>query len=67
MRSSAKDVQVSVVALTDLLPNLWMQALSINNTGNEIRIVATNPEIQLPVRTRRYRLKQFAQYNGQWK
>jgi len=28
---SAKDVQVSVVALTDLLPNLWLQALSINN------------------------------------
>jgi hypothetical protein len=28
---SARDVQVSVVALTDLLPNLWLQALSINN------------------------------------
>jgi hypothetical protein len=28
---SAKDVQVSVVALTDLLPNLWLETLSTNN------------------------------------
>jgi len=30
---SAKDVQVSVVTLTDLLPNLWQKALSINNNN----------------------------------
>ena len=30
---SAKDVQVSVVTLTDLLPNLWTQPLSINNNN----------------------------------
>jgi len=29
---SATDVQVSVVALTGLLPNLWLQALCTNNT-----------------------------------
>jgi hypothetical protein len=28
---SAKDVQVRVVVLTDLLPNLWLQALSTSN------------------------------------
>jgi hypothetical protein len=28
---SAKDVQVSLVALTDLLPNLWREALSTHN------------------------------------
>jgi hypothetical protein len=28
---SAKDVQVRVVTLTDLLSNLWLQAMSINN------------------------------------
>jgi len=28
---SVGDLQVRVVALTDLLPNLWLQALSIKN------------------------------------
>jgi len=29
---SATDVQVSVVVLADLLPNLWLQALSTDNS-----------------------------------
>ena len=30
---SAKEVQVSVVACTDLLPILWLEVLSTNNTN----------------------------------
>ena len=57
---SAKDVQVSVVTLTDLLPNLWTQPLSINNNnlrqcipclGNDSRTSVADKYQTLPTQT----------------
>ena len=55
---SATDVQVNVVALTDLLPNFWLQALSTDNKnlrqctpcrGDDFKLSVANTYKLLPI------------------
>ena len=65
---SARDVQVRVVALNDLLANLWLQALSKDKKDLRQWIPCRGDYSTTSVAgTYQILPTQFAQCNGQWK